>query len=158
MYAGGTLVLKMILEIFVDVNDSTLRSLTQSLYTLCMKDIPGENMGTVMSYLKGVLLLLQNCSDLPTRIMGLLTKIIYSSNFNNSSSYMRLIYFTHKWLINYNKVAYFIGYLNKTESESRTLYRKVKWTSSKFSPASGFYFNSNNIGKGGKSSCIFFVL
>jgi len=51
---GGPIVLKIMLEIIMD----TLQSLTQSLQTLRMKDMAGENVGTVMSHLKGALILL----------------------------------------------------------------------------------------------------
>jgi len=37
-----------------------------------MKDIPGENVGVIISYLKGALLLLHNCNKMPTDVMELL--------------------------------------------------------------------------------------
>ena len=58
MEMGGPLVLKMMLDIIMDVDDSALRALTQSLQTLHLKDVPGENVFTAVSYLKGALLLL----------------------------------------------------------------------------------------------------
>ena len=45
-----------------------------------MKDIPGENIDTVVSYLKMSLLILKNCSELPTDIIGLLNDIMYSAD------------------------------------------------------------------------------
>ena len=41
MEMGWSLVLKLMLEIIMDVDDSALRSLTQSLQTLRLKDVPG---------------------------------------------------------------------------------------------------------------------
>ena len=58
--SGGTLVLKKKLDIMMDVDDAALRLLTESLQNLRIKDVPGENVGTVVSYLKGALVLLQN--------------------------------------------------------------------------------------------------
>ena len=72
MDMGGPLVLKLMLDIIMDVDDSALQSLTQSLQTLRLKDVPGENVCMAVSYLKVVLLLLQNYSGLPTDTMGLL--------------------------------------------------------------------------------------
>ena len=44
----------------MDVEDSSLRSTIERIKTVRMKDIPGENVGTTASYLKGVILLLDN--------------------------------------------------------------------------------------------------
>ena len=52
--------MKKTLELIMDVDDAALRSLTEALQMLQMKDVAGENMGTVVSYLKGSLLLLKN--------------------------------------------------------------------------------------------------
>ena len=60
MESGVPLVLKKTLELIMDVDDVALRSLTEALQRLQMKDVAGENMGTVVSYLKGSLLLLKN--------------------------------------------------------------------------------------------------
>ena len=48
MEMGGPLVLKFMLDIIMDVDESALRSLTQSLQTLCLKDVPGENVYTAV--------------------------------------------------------------------------------------------------------------
>ena len=60
MDMGGPLVLKLMLNIIMDVNDSILRALMQRLQTLRLKEIPRENIYIAVSYLKGALLLLQN--------------------------------------------------------------------------------------------------
>ena len=52
------MVLKLMLDIIMDVDDSALHALTQSLQTLRLKDVPGENVCNAVSYLKGALLLL----------------------------------------------------------------------------------------------------
>ena len=57
--SGGPVVLKMILDVVMDIDESSLRSLTQGLQALRLKDVPGEHFGTVVSYLKGMLTLLQ---------------------------------------------------------------------------------------------------
>ena len=47
--SGGPLVLKKMLDIIMDVDDLALCSLTEALQSLRMKDLPGENVGTVVS-------------------------------------------------------------------------------------------------------------
>jgi len=93
---SGPLVLRMMLEIIMDVDDSALRSLTQFLQTLRMKDVAGENVRTVVSYLKRSLMILQNCGGLPTDIMGLLDEIMCSAECNELSEFMKIVYVNHK--------------------------------------------------------------
>ena len=62
---------------------------------LRLKDVPRENMYTVVSYLKRVLMLVQNCSCLPTDIMGLLNNIMVLATYKEFSGFMNLIYFNH---------------------------------------------------------------
>ena len=50
--SGGSLILKKILDIVMDVDDSVLQSLMESIQNLRMKDVPGKNVGTLVSYLK----------------------------------------------------------------------------------------------------------
>jgi len=69
----GPLSLKLILSFVMDVDEAALRSLIQNLQMLCMKDVAGENVGTIVSYLKRALVLLSNCKCLPTDMMGFLT-------------------------------------------------------------------------------------
>jgi len=52
MESRGPLILKLMLEIIMDVDNSDLRALTTSLQTLWFKDAPGENVCTAVSYLK----------------------------------------------------------------------------------------------------------
>ena len=61
-----------------------------------MKDITGENVGTVVSYLKGALLLLQNCGAIPTDVIGFLNDVMVSADYDEFTSYMKLIYFASK--------------------------------------------------------------
>ena len=63
MEMGRPLVLKLMLDIIMDVNGSALQSITQSLQKLRLKDVPGENVCTAVSYLKGALLLLHHLSS-----------------------------------------------------------------------------------------------
>ena len=49
MENGGLLVLKNLLDIFMNVNDTALRSLAEGLQSLRIRDVPDENVGTVVS-------------------------------------------------------------------------------------------------------------
>ena len=133
---GVPLVLKIMLEIFMNVDDSALRFLTQNLQTIHLKDIPGENVSTIMSYLKGALLLLENFSSLPTYIMGLLNDMMCSAENEEFSRFMRFIYFDHKRKTN---VVIHATYLQLTEAGYRTLYRYQKWLAAKSDLGSGFF-------------------
>ena len=94
--SGGPLVLEKTLDIVMDVYDAALCSLTESLQNLRMKDVPGKNVGTAVSYLKGALLLLQNCSAIPTDTMGLLNNVKSSANCDDFADYMKSIYYVSK--------------------------------------------------------------
>ena len=61
-----------------------------------MKDVPGENMGTVVSFLKGALVLIQNCAALPTDTIGLMNSTMCSTNCDKFRVFMPLVYFDHK--------------------------------------------------------------
>ena len=145
MEMGGSLVLKMMLDIIMDVDDSALRGLTQSLQTLRLKDVPGENVCTAVSYLKGALLLLQNCSGLPTDTMGLLNDIMGSADCDEFSGFMNSVYFDHK---RKTREITHQEYLRLAEAEYRTLYRAGKWTASRNDPTSGFFVDSGGRGRG----------
>ena len=119
--AGGPLVLKKTLDIVMYVDDSTLRSLTEALQTLRMKDVAGENMSTIVSYLKGALLLLQNCGAIPTDIMGLLNDVMVSADCKEFTSYMKSIYFASKR--NSSGQGY-MPYLDAAEAEYCTFYSR----------------------------------
>ena len=106
---GGLLVLKIMLDIVTKNDDAALQSLVQSIQSLRMKDIAGENIGTVVSYLKGVVMLLQNCTVLPTDLAGLLNNIMLSSENTDFTSFMKLVYFDHK---RKTRVIGFTKYLN----------------------------------------------
>ena len=58
-----------------------------------MKDIPGENVGTIASYLKGVIILLDNCNSLQTDVLGFLNDVMTSADSKFFSEYMQSIYF-----------------------------------------------------------------
>ena len=111
------------IDVVMDVNNSALRSLTESMQNLRMKDVAGENVGTVVSYLKGALFLLQNCSTIPIDTMGLLNNVMVSADCDKFTGYMTSIYFASKCE---NSVGGCIDYLNAAEAEYRTLYRKGK--------------------------------
>ena len=88
-----------------------------------MKDVAGENVGTVVSYLKGALLLLQNCGAIPTDIMGLLNDGMVSADCEEFTSYMKSIYFAAKRTSSGQS---YMPYLDAAEAEYRTLYRRGK--------------------------------
>ena len=96
MECGGPLVLKKMLDIVMNDNDAALPSLMEGLQNLRMKDVPGENIGTVVSYLKGTLLLLQNCAAILTDVMGILNNMMSSADCKYFTDYMKLIYFALK--------------------------------------------------------------
>ena len=52
--SGGPLLFRRALDLIMDVDESALRSLDQSLQSLRMKEVPGGKFGTIVSYLKGV--------------------------------------------------------------------------------------------------------
>ena len=56
----------------MDVDDSAIYALIQNLQVLRMKDAPKENVGTVVSFLKGALMLIQNCAMLLTDNIALM--------------------------------------------------------------------------------------
>ena len=113
--------MKKMLDIVMSVDDSALRSLTEALQHLWMKDVAGENVETLVSYLKGALLLLQNCSALPTDTMGLLNDVMVSADCREFVEYMQSIYFASK---RNNTEQGHMEYLDSTEGEYRTLYHK----------------------------------
>ena len=94
--SGGPLVLKKTLDSIMDVDDSALRSLTEALHNFRMKDATGENVGTVVSYLKGAMFLLKNCGANPTDVIGLLNDVMVSADCKEFTAYMKLIYFASK--------------------------------------------------------------
>ena len=115
--------LKKMLDIVMNVDNAALHSLTEGLQNLRMKDASGENVGTVVKYLKGALLLLNNCAAIPTNTMGLLNDVMSSADCKYFTDYMKLIYFALKRT---NTVGDYMKYLDKAEAKYRTLYQKGK--------------------------------
>ena len=110
-----------------------------------MKDVPGENVAKVVSYLEGALLLLQNCAAIPMDIMGLLNNVMVSADYNNFTGYITSIYFASKCE---SLVGGYMEYLDMVETEYRTLHRKSKWMNKDTKPELGFVM-SNESEKGG---------
>ena len=115
--------LKPIFDIVTNVNDAALRLLVQSIQTIRMKDIVGEHVGTVVSYLKGVVMLLQNCTMLLMDLINLLNDLMISAENTDFTSFMKSVYFDHKRKM---KVIDSIEYLNLDEVEYHTLYCRNK--------------------------------
>ena len=109
--------------IVMDVDDSVLRLLMENLQTLWMKDVPRENVGTVVSYLKGALLLLYCFSTIPTDAMGLLNDVIVLADYTSFTEYMKSIYFTPK---RNSTVFGYMEYFDTSEAERIIMYRKCK--------------------------------
>ena len=138
--------LKLMLDIIMNVDDSALWGLTQSLQTLRLKDTPDENMYTAVSYLKGVLLLLHNCTGLPKDTIGILNDTMGLADCNEFTGFMNSVYFDHK---RKTRVISHHEYLRLVESKYRTLYILGKWTASKNDPLSKCYSNQPQQGGGG---------
>jgi len=88
----GHLIFKYMLNLIMDMDAASLMSFTKSLQILRMKDIPGEDVSTAVSYLKRASLLLQNCcAALPTDTLGLRNDRICLAGNEEFISYMKLI-------------------------------------------------------------------
>ena len=92
---GGPIILIIMLDIIMEVDDSALRALTESLQNIRMKDIKGENVGTIASYLKGALLLLQNYGKLTTDTISVLRGIFYFAECDEFTTFISNLYFNH---------------------------------------------------------------
>ena len=103
---------------------------------MCLKDISGDNVTTAVSYLKGALMLLQNCDAIPTNMTGLLNDIMMLADCDEFTEYMKSIYFASKR--KKTSLASFTSYLNTARSKYRTLYRTGKWKKSEADPDFGF--------------------
>jgi len=121
--SGGPLVLKLMFDVNINVDDLALRTLTKGIQRVRMNYIPGENVDTLVSYLKGSLLLLKNCSKLPTDIVGMLNDIMVSADCVDFVKYTKSIYFNHKRKI---KEVGALEYLWLLELEYHSLYCKKK--------------------------------
>ena len=91
-----TLFLKIMLDIVMDIDDRTLQALAHSLHALRIKDIPGENVRTAVSCLKGVLLLPHKCTGMPTDDMGLPNHTMGSADCDDFTCFMYSVYFGYK--------------------------------------------------------------
>jgi len=136
MERGGPLVFKLMLDVVIDVEGSPLRSMTDRIKKVQVKDIPGENVDTIIIYLKGVVMLLDNRNILPTDVMGMLNDVMSSADSKVFSEYMQSIYFAHKRKI---KTVTPREYIEFAEKEHRTLYRDNTWSTVKTVPDSSFY-------------------
>ena len=106
------------LEFVMDVEDSALYLLVQSVQVLWMKNVSGENVLTVVSYLKGTVLLLQNCTDLPIDLIGILHDILTSARNEDVTALIKAMHFNHKMK---TKVVNYTTFLNHANSEYRSL-------------------------------------
>jgi len=121
--AGGLLNLKLMLDIIMDVDDSALRVLTENFQRLWMKDVAGENVETVVSYLKGALMLLSNCKKIPTDVLGILKDIFFLAECDEFTALMSSVYFEN---ISITNVIDYFEYLTLVEAEYRTICQKRK--------------------------------
>lgn len=72
----------------------------------------------MVSYVKGALLLLKNCSAIPTDVIGLINDVSILDNCAEVVDYMKSIYFAAK--LNSTDKGYMM-YLDVAEAEYRTL-------------------------------------
>ena len=110
-----------------------------------MKDVTGENVGIIISFLKGALLLLGNCGKLPTNTMGILKDTFCSAEWEEFTALMTSVYLEYKRKTN---VIDYMEHHTLTKREYRTLYGKQKWTASKKHSSSGFYVGTPAATKG----------
>ena len=108
-----------------------------------MKDVPGENVGLIGSYLKGALLLLGNYGKLPTDIIGLLNDTFCSAGCEEFTDYVKAIHFAHKRKLDIMNLMKFLGL---AEAEYRSLYRYGKWDASKNGLGSAFFVEESGAG------------
>jgi len=101
-----------------------------------MKDVPGENVRMIVSYLKGAILLLASCNFLPTGTSRLLNDTFCLSECSEFTDFMKAIYFQHKRKL---QTVDPVELLTVAEVEYRTLYRNGKCTAAKNDPGSPFY-------------------
>ena len=101
-----------------------------------MKDLPGENVGIIDSYMKVALLLLGTYGKMPTDVMDLLNDTFCSAQCKQFTQYMKAINFAHKRKL---EVRAPIKSLETAEMEYRTLYRNGEWDASKSDPGSAFF-------------------
>ena len=67
-----------------------------------------------MSYLKGALLLLKNCGEIPTDVMGFLNDVMVWADCKGFTAYMKSNYFASK---RDSLAAGYMEYLNAVEAE-----------------------------------------
>ena len=108
-------------------------------------------MGTMVGCLKGALLLLKNCSAIPTDVMGLLNDVMVLADCGESVEYIKSIYFAAK---RNNSDDGYMEYLDIAKAEYRTIYRRGKWIKAGDTSESGFFgdvdgSNRRNYGTGG---------
>ena len=78
-------------------------------------------MGTVVSYLKGDFLLLNNCLVIPTDVMGFLNDVMVSADCAEFVEYMKSIYFAVRRT---SLDDGYMDYLGIAEAKCRTLYQR----------------------------------
>ena len=94
------------ITIVMDVDYSAIISLTQGFQLMWLKDILGDNVISVMSNLKGILMLLRSCSKLSTSTMCVLKDAVCSALCDEFSGSVPSVYFDHKrntQIIEHNK-------------------------------------------------------
>ena len=122
----GLLTFMVMLGLIMDVDAAVLRSLTQSVQNFRLQNILVKDVSTDASYLKGALLLIQNCCEaLPIDTLGLLNDIMCSASNINFNRYMKSMYYKHKRQP--HKDVDYMEYLRIAESEYKTLYRRGRW-------------------------------
>lgn len=114
-----------------------------------MKDVAGENVETVVSYLKGVLLLLNNCFTIPTDVMELLNDVMVSADCAEFVNYMKSIYFVAK---NNSLDNGYMECLDIAEAEYRIMYRRGKLAKAIDTSEASFISDTDEIDRRGNHS------
>ena len=138
----GPLAFHHMIQLILSVEDQAISSLVRKIQEMRLKDFPGENVSTAASYLRGVILLLENCKEIPTDLMGLLNEIFTSASTADFSAYVNMLYTSHHTSV---KIMTLLQFIEDAEKEYRLYYRCEKWTAAKHDPGSVFYAGSKDI-------------
>lgn len=78
-HKGGPTYLKLLLSLVLSTTEKSLRSLTDKLSKLVITDFPGENVTKAVSFIRGVILILNDNQSLPSDLISLTLRIFKAS-------------------------------------------------------------------------------
>ena len=88
------------LDIIMDTYNLAIGSLTENIQILQMKDMPRENVETIVGYLNEALALLSSWNKLLVDMMGLLKDIFCSAKCKDFTAVVSNVYSEHKCRVN----------------------------------------------------------